>query len=111
MAGTLTQFNRVRVVKQEQAKKALINKTIKSPTCILVGTPGYIAPECCLDQAAVRQGNWPLYTSACDIYALGVIFFTMMVGYKPYLTAETPTEILEKTKLGKYILINISSYI
>eukprot|EP00948_MAST-09A_sp_MAST-9A-sp1_P002829 g2829.t1 len=110
LAGTVTQFRRVREAKLKQTKDAIEKihemkkrqediTTVKFPTCILVGTPGYIAPECCLNQEAVRAGGWPLYTPACDIYALGVVLFYMMVGYQPFLSLSAK-ETLQLTRRG-----------
>jgi serine/threonine protein kinase len=54
-------------------------------TGIGVGTPGYMAPE-------QWVGNT---TSQSDIYSLGVVFFELITGRKPYI-ADTPAAVLLK---------------
>jgi serine/threonine protein kinase len=50
-----------------------------------VGTPEYMAPEQWIGQT----------TPQSDIYSLGVVFYEMITGYKPYV-ADTPAAILLK---------------
>lgn len=45
----------------------------------VVGSPGYLAPE-------IRQGKH--YTTAVDIWALGVILYVMLFGYMPFDTGK-----------------------
>jgi len=52
----------------------------------LVGTPSYAAPE----QA---QGELP--TAAADVYSLGVMFYEMLCGRRPF-TGPTPLEVLSQ---------------
>ena len=54
-------------------------------TGIGLGTPEYMAPEQWVGKA----------TAASDQYSLGVVFYEMITGHKPY-TAETPAAVLLK---------------
>jgi serine/threonine-protein kinase len=54
-------------------------------TGMLMGTPGYLSPEQCLDQAADRR---------TDIYSLGVTFFEMLTGTMPF-RADSPLALLK----------------
>ncbi len=54
-------------------------------TGVGIGTPEYMAPE-----------QWTGKAEACsDIYSLGVVFYEMITGRKPY-TADTPAAVLIK---------------
>jgi ligand-binding sensor domain-containing protein/tRNA A-37 threonylcarbamoyl transferase component Bud32 len=55
-------------------------------TGMVVGTLNYLAPEQLLDSR---------YSTASDIYALGVIFYEMLTGEKPYKGA-TPLEMMQE---------------
>lgn len=59
----------------------------QTATGILLGTPGYVAPE----QAVSNTG----LTAACDIYALGVVTFELLTGRRPF-DGDTPTAIVLK---------------
>ena len=59
--------------------------TALTGTGVGVGTPEYMAPEQWTGQV----------TAQSDIYSLGVVFFEMVTGRKPY-TADTPAAILLK---------------
>jgi serine/threonine protein kinase len=54
-------------------------------TGVGIGTPEYMAPEQWMGQATAKS----------DQYSLGVIFYEMVTGHKPY-TADTPAAILLK---------------
>ncbi len=54
---------------------------------IIVGTPGYIAPEQAISSASI--------TSACDIYSLGVVLFELLTGRLPF-DADAPMEMVLK---------------
>lgn len=47
----------------------------KELTSTIIGTNNYIAPE-------IMSGK--KYTSKCDTYSLGIIFYTMLCGYPPF---------------------------
>ncbi|NJO05340.1 MAG: protein kinase [Chloroflexaceae bacterium] len=52
---------------------------------IIMGTPGYIAPEQAISSASI--------TPACDIYALGVVLFELLTGRLPF-EGETPMDVV-----------------
>jgi eukaryotic-like serine/threonine-protein kinase len=54
--------------------KALEGDTTLAETGLILGTPGYIAPE-------LIQGQLPSFAS--DVYAFGVVLFEMLTGTKP----------------------------
>ena len=55
-------------------------------TGVGIGTPEYMAPEQWSDKI----------TPAVDIYSLGIVFFELVTGHKPY-TADTPAAVLIKS--------------
>jgi serine/threonine protein kinase len=55
-------------------------------TGVGIGTPEYMAPE---------QGSSKTIDHRADIYSLGVVFYEMLTGRKPY-TADTPLAVLIK---------------
>lgn len=57
----------------------------------IVGTPYYVAPE-------VLKGN---YSSKCDMWSLGVLFYIMLSGYLPF-NGDTAEEVYAKVLEGKY---------
>ena len=54
-------------------------------TGMLMGTPGYLSPEQCLDQSPDHR---------TDIYSLGVTFFEMVTGTMPF-RADSPLALLK----------------
>ena len=54
-------------------------------TGMLMGTPGYLSPEQCLDQSPDQR---------TDIYSLGVTFFEMVTGTMPF-KADSPLALLK----------------
>jgi len=54
-------------------------------TNVAIGTPEYMAPEQWFNQISAQ----------CDIYSLGVVFYELVTGKKPY-TADTPAAIFLK---------------
>eukprot|EP00357_Protocruzia_adherens_P006319 CAMPEP_0114990346 /NCGR_PEP_ID=MMETSP0216-20121206/10739_1 /TAXON_ID=223996 /ORGANISM="Protocruzia adherens, Strain Boccale" /LENGTH=483 /DNA_ID=CAMNT_0002353499 /DNA_START=1089 /DNA_END=2540 /DNA_ORIENTATION=- len=57
----------------------------------ILGTPTYIAPE-------VLDGN---YTSACDVWSVGVILYVMLCGYPPFHGNST-AELFRHIKAANY---------
>jgi len=55
-------------------------------TGMLMGTPGYLSPEQCLDQGPDHR---------TDIYSLGVTFFEMVTGTMPF-KADSPLALLKQ---------------
>ena len=58
----------------------------------IFGTPYYMSPE---------QGHGAEVDERSDLYSLGVIFYEMLMGKKPYL-ATTPMAVIYKHSHEKY---------
>jgi len=67
------------------------NTSKQSKMSDIVGTPYYVAPE-------VLKGN---YSSKCDLWSLGVLFYILLSGYLPF-NGETASDVYEKVLLGKF---------
>lgn len=77
------QENFVKILDFGLAKTQSISRVTESG--LVVGTLNYLAPE---------QLLYSKYSQASDIYALGVIFYEMLTGQRPY-QGETPLEIMQ----------------
>jgi serine/threonine-protein kinase len=77
-APMLTDFGIARILEQKEGQTL-------TGTGVGIGTPEYMAPE-------QWTGN---ITPAVDIYSLGVVFYELVTGHKPY-TADTPAAVLLK---------------
>lgn len=79
-----SEFESVRVVDFGFAK--LVTDAGAGPTGTVVGTPFYMSPEQCLGE--------PL-DSRSDVYSLGVMFYEMLSGRRPF-TTETVSGVISK---------------
>jgi eukaryotic-like serine/threonine-protein kinase len=61
-------------------------------TGMIIGTPSYMSPE---------QANGEKINHQSDIYSLGVLFYEILTGFKPY-SGDTNTEIFAKISKGKF---------
>lgn len=61
-------------------------------TGMIIGTPSYMSPE---------QANGEKINHQSDIYSLGVLFYEILTGFKPY-SGDTNTQIFAKISKGKY---------
>jgi len=61
-------------------------------TGMIIGTPSYMSPE---------QANGEKVNHQSDIYSLGVLFYEIITGFKPY-GGDTNTEIFAKISKGKF---------
>jgi ligand-binding sensor domain-containing protein/tRNA A-37 threonylcarbamoyl transferase component Bud32 len=89
--------NFVKILDFGLAKTQSVSRVTESG--MVVGTLNYLSPEQLLNSR---------YSSASDIYALGVIFYEMLTGEKPY-KGETPIEIMQaifKTRVNAPKFIN-----
>ena len=62
-------------------------------TGMIIGTPSYMSPE---------QANGEKINNQSDIYSLGVLFYEIITGFKPY-SGDTNTEIFAKISKGKFV--------
>ena len=51
------------------------------------GTPAYMAPESLVTYISKRTGKpvYPVTTNAIDVWAIGIMFFAMLYGSRPFL--------------------------
>jgi serine/threonine protein kinase len=75
----LTDFGIAKILEAEEA-------THLTGTGVGIGTPDYMAPE---------QGMGTLVDRRADIYALGIVFYELIVGRRPYV-ADTPFALVLK---------------
>ena len=75
-------------------------KVVAANECLyeLCGTPGYLAPE--LLRASMYE-NATGYTKAVDMWACGVIMYTLLVGFPPFWHRKQMT-MLRNIMEGKY---------
>jgi calcium/calmodulin-dependent protein kinase I len=59
----------------------------------MCGTPGYVAPEILSGKAG--------YTSACDIWSIGVVAYILVCGFPPFYDESTPALVQQITS-GRY---------
>lgn len=70
------------------SKSASASQILKS----MAGTPYYMAPE-------IMGGK--TYTNKVDLWSLGVVFYTMLCGYRPF-DGSDKNEVFELVKAGEY---------
>jgi len=80
----------VKIIDFGLAKNESPNELTK--TGVIVGTPTYLSPE---------QLNGEEITEQTDIYSLGVMFYELVTGFRPF-TASTNTELFNLISQGKY---------
>jgi len=80
----------VKIIDFGLAKNESPNELTK--TGVIVGTPTYLSPE---------QLNGEDLTEQTDIYSLGVMFYELVTGFRPF-TASTNTELFTLISQGKY---------
>ncbi|MES1911530.1 MAG: hypothetical protein MHM6MM_003947 [Cercozoa sp. M6MM] len=80
----ITDFGLARVVANNQAM---------TTAC---GTPGYVAPEILRNEP---------YTSAVDIWSLGVILYILLCGFPPFY-ADNPVDLYAQIKAGDFAFIS-----
>ena len=56
------------------------SETTRQPSKQLVGSPGYFAPE------VLRERS---YSTKCDIWSLGVVFYIILSGLMPFSTEQS----------------------
>jgi len=61
-------------------------------TGMIIGTPSYMSPE---------QANGEKINNQSDIYSLGVLFYEIVTGYKPF-SGDTNSEIFANIAKGKF---------
>lgn len=67
------------------------------------GTPLYLAPEVGRDRTCRKP-----YTSAVDVWSLGVILFILLSGYHPFIHSLSTDDNIAK---GSFLLIHLKNFI
>jgi serine/threonine-protein kinase len=72
----------------------LASTRIKTETGVILGTPGYWSPERSRGEAA---------EPACDVYALGIILWEMLAGFRPFQRKDPRSATSERTPLEEIL--------
>ncbi|MBI4868547.1 MAG: protein kinase [Candidatus Wallbacteria bacterium] len=96
----LTGEDVVKVADFGLAKAQLEGGSLKTAAGVLLGTPGYMAPEVLRGKPA---------TAAADVYALGVILFELLLGHRPFAAADMQEEVSAQLRRDSQELARLTS--